>query len=282
MASPHSAGAVALLWSCNPALVGQIDATFQILQNNTDTALAGSCSAPPDGQGNYTFGYGYLNVLKAGEASCGVDLSITKTDNQTNALPGDTSTYTIVVANTSSSEVSGVTVADTFPTTLTEVTWTCTPGSGSSCASSGTGNINDTITLAANGSVTYIASATISPSATGVIQNTATVTPPEEVTDPNMANNTVTDNTLIRSGWSLCGNDNSLVACYQLDEDSGNVYLDGIPNPYNDGITINHPGWVTGVYNKALDFNGANQYGYSPDENSLDLTTSVTLAAWIK
>jgi subtilisin family serine protease len=70
MASPHSAGAVALLWSCNPALVGQIDTTFQLLQNNTDPAPAGSCGAPSDGQGNYTYGYGYLDVLKAGEASC--------------------------------------------------------------------------------------------------------------------------------------------------------------------------------------------------------------------
>ncbi len=71
MASPHTAGAVALLWSCNPSLVGQIDATFQILQNNTDVAPAGSCGAPPDGEGNYTFGYGYLDVLQAGLFACG-------------------------------------------------------------------------------------------------------------------------------------------------------------------------------------------------------------------
>ena len=70
MASPHTAGAVALLWSCNPTLVGQVDATFQLLQNNTDPAPAGDCSAPPDGQGNYTYGYGYLNTLKAGQAGC--------------------------------------------------------------------------------------------------------------------------------------------------------------------------------------------------------------------
>jgi uncharacterized repeat protein (TIGR01451 family) len=71
MASPHSAGAVALLWSCNPDLIGQIDATFQILQNNTDAAPAGTCGAPPDGEGNYTFGYGYLDVLNAGLFACG-------------------------------------------------------------------------------------------------------------------------------------------------------------------------------------------------------------------
>ena len=69
MASPHTAGAVALLWTCDPGLVGQIDQTFQLLQNNTDAPTdAGSCGAPPDNQGNYTYGYGYLDVLKAMQA----------------------------------------------------------------------------------------------------------------------------------------------------------------------------------------------------------------------
>jgi len=70
MASPHTAGAVALLWSCNPSLVGQIDQTFQILQNNTDGAPAGNCGIPPNGKGNFTHGYGYLNVLAAGVSAC--------------------------------------------------------------------------------------------------------------------------------------------------------------------------------------------------------------------
>jgi subtilisin family serine protease len=70
MASPHTAGAVALLWSCNPALIGQIDKTFQLLQNNTDTEPAGTCGKPADGEGNFTYGYGYLDVLKAGEITC--------------------------------------------------------------------------------------------------------------------------------------------------------------------------------------------------------------------
>jgi hypothetical protein len=71
MASPHTAGAVALLWSCNPSLVGAIDVTFQALQNSANTPPAGTCGAPPDGQGNYTYGYGYLDVLNAGVATCG-------------------------------------------------------------------------------------------------------------------------------------------------------------------------------------------------------------------
>jgi subtilisin family serine protease len=71
MASPHTAGAVALVWSCAPSLVGNIDATFQLLQDNAATAPAGNCGVPPDGQGNYTFGYGYLDVLAAGTQVCG-------------------------------------------------------------------------------------------------------------------------------------------------------------------------------------------------------------------
>jgi subtilisin family serine protease len=71
MASPHTAGAVALLWSCNPGLIGQVDETFRILQDYADRpTLAGNCGAPPDGEGNYTYGYGYLNVYAAGMAYC--------------------------------------------------------------------------------------------------------------------------------------------------------------------------------------------------------------------
>lgn len=71
MASPHSAGAVALLWSCNPSLIGQIDQTFEILQDTADTPPPGTCGAPADGEGNYTYGHGYLNVLASGQLWCG-------------------------------------------------------------------------------------------------------------------------------------------------------------------------------------------------------------------
>ena len=70
MASPHSAGAVALLWSCNSSLIGDMEATFELLQDTADTPPAGTCGAPADGEGNYTYGYGYLNVLAAGQQVC--------------------------------------------------------------------------------------------------------------------------------------------------------------------------------------------------------------------
>ncbi len=65
MASPHSAGAVALIWSGCPSYLGQINQTFELLQRNADTPPAGNCGAPSDNEGNNTYGYGYLNVLAA-------------------------------------------------------------------------------------------------------------------------------------------------------------------------------------------------------------------------
>ncbi|MFZ3078524.1 MAG: S8 family serine peptidase, partial [Bellilinea sp.] len=70
MSAPHASGAAALLWSCNPALIGQIDQTFTLLENSAGAAPAGNCSAPASGGGNYTYGYGYLNAFQAGQGVC--------------------------------------------------------------------------------------------------------------------------------------------------------------------------------------------------------------------
>jgi hypothetical protein len=70
MASPHVAGSVALLWSCNPDFIGDTVATAEVLQETADVPPEGNCGAPPDGEGNYTYGYGYLNVLAAGRSIC--------------------------------------------------------------------------------------------------------------------------------------------------------------------------------------------------------------------
>jgi subtilisin family serine protease len=71
MASPHTAGAVALLWSCAPQLRGQIDQTFQILQNAAaDTPGDTACGVSPVSGADYAYGYGYLDVIAAGQVTC--------------------------------------------------------------------------------------------------------------------------------------------------------------------------------------------------------------------
>lgn len=72
MAAPHASGAAALLWSCNPYLVGNIGLTFTLLQGSADAPPVGTCGGPASGAGNYTYGYGYLNVYQAGQIGCGI------------------------------------------------------------------------------------------------------------------------------------------------------------------------------------------------------------------
>ena len=130
------------------------------------------------------------------------NLAITKTDGVTTATPGGSVTYTIVASNAGPSAVTGATVADTFPAALT-CTWTCVGAGGGTCTAAGSGNINNTVNLPVGGSVTYTASCTIAPGATGSLANTATVSAPAGVTDPNLANNTATDTDTLAGSANL-------------------------------------------------------------------------------
>ncbi len=79
IAAPHVTGAVALLWSAFPALIGDIDRTEEILRRSADPVTVGQvCSAMQDqgmpclcgsdsqnGIPNNSFGYGILNVYAA-------------------------------------------------------------------------------------------------------------------------------------------------------------------------------------------------------------------------
>jgi trimeric autotransporter adhesin len=122
------------------------------------------------------------------------DLSITKTDGVTSVAAGGSTTYTITASNAGPTGVTGATVADTFPADLT-CTWTCAGAGGGTCTASGAGNINDSVNLPSGGSVTYSASCSIAPTATGMLTNTATVT--SSTTDPTPGNNSATDTNTI-------------------------------------------------------------------------------------
>jgi len=122
------------------------------------------------------------------------DLKVTVTDGKTAAVPGTKDTYTIVVTNVGPSNIAGAVINDSFPSTFTGVTFTATQSGGASgFTPSGSGNINDTVTMPAGSKITYKAHGRISASATGSISDTATVTAPSGVIDPNLANNSATD-----------------------------------------------------------------------------------------
>jgi len=122
------------------------------------------------------------------------DLSITKTDGVTTAVPGMTVTYTIVAANAGPATATAASVADTFPATCASVSWTCVPtGAGASCtAGPVAGNIADGATLPAGTSATYTAVCTLTDNATGSLSNTATIGG-GAVSDTTPGNNSATD-----------------------------------------------------------------------------------------
>ncbi len=119
--------------------------------------------------------------------SAQADLSISNSDGTTTAAPGSSTTYTVVVSNPGPSTATGATVSDTLPAAISSDTWTGTNGT------SGTGPIHASVTVPAGGTVSYTIVAAINAAATGSLANTATVTAPAGLTDPNTANNSATD-----------------------------------------------------------------------------------------
>lgn len=76
MAAPHVAGAVALLWSAMPALVGDVDITEQVLLKSSTPISVSDCSGVVQSP-NPVYGYGSLNILAAVEmANAPVTLTV--------------------------------------------------------------------------------------------------------------------------------------------------------------------------------------------------------------
>ncbi len=164
------------------------------------------------------------------------DLSITKTDGVASVTPGGSTTYTITASNAGPDAVSGATVADTFPASLTGVTWTCVGAGGGTCTAAGSGNINDTsVNLPVGGSVTYTATASVSVTASGSIANTATVS--SSTTDPTPGNNSATDTDTVGAGSQGC----TLTA-------GGASYVIPTTSHYDATQTVNWTGVGTGDY----------------------------------
>jgi uncharacterized repeat protein (TIGR01451 family) len=119
---------------------------------------------------------------------------VTVNDGKTAVVAGRINTYTVVVTNLGPSNVSGAVINDIFPSTFTGITYTANQSGGASgFRTTGGGDIHDTVAMPAGSKITYKATGMISASATGSIADTASVSAPSGVTDPNLANNSATD-----------------------------------------------------------------------------------------
>jgi uncharacterized repeat protein (TIGR01451 family) len=126
----------------------------------------------------------------------GADLTVTVTDKQTSAVPGEALTYIVTVANAGPGAAAGAAVTDLFPVGLSCI-WTCTAAGGATCtAGPVAGDIEDTVDLPAGAVAGYAALCAIDPGRTGTLANAATVAP-GVAADPVPANNSATDFTLL-------------------------------------------------------------------------------------
>jgi uncharacterized repeat protein (TIGR01451 family) len=125
----------------------------------------------------------------------GAELSVTKADSPTSVTAGTNLTYTITVANGGPEVAQSVSLSDTLPANTTFVSVTQTSGPAFTCAGGATVTCS-IATLAAGASATFDVVVTVSPSATGTISNTATVTSP---TDTTPANNSDTETTSVNT-----------------------------------------------------------------------------------
>jgi uncharacterized repeat protein (TIGR01451 family) len=125
------------------------------------------------------------------------DLALDKSDGGVEARWGQPFTYTVVVSNAGPQAVSGATVTDALPPSLTGATWACAASAGSTCPAGGAGDLAAPVSLLAGGSAAFTVTGTVTPG-TLTLVNTATATPPSGVFDPNAANNADTVTTTAR------------------------------------------------------------------------------------
>jgi uncharacterized repeat protein (TIGR01451 family) len=139
------------------------------------------------------FGDGAVYVF---ERSCGAaaDLTITKSDGQSTATPGSAIEYTVTVTNLGPDDVVGAAVTDILPDDLVDCSWTCATAGGGSCTEGPvSGSIDELADLPSGAEATYTIQCTVDPGAVGSLANTATVTPPAGLSDPDLLNNSDAD-----------------------------------------------------------------------------------------
>ena len=114
------------------------------------------------------------------------DISVVKTASPNPVTPGEVLTYTLVVSNAGPNDAENVVLTDNIPPSIIGPEFSV---DGGATFNLWTGSLS-LGTLPAGTSRTILIRGTVSPSATGVIANTATVT--SSTSDPNPGNNTST------------------------------------------------------------------------------------------
>lgn len=159
-----------------------------------------------------------------------VDLAVTKTDGQTEAVPGTNVTYTIVVTNNGPSTATGVVINDLLPGDISFVSDTL--GQGTYNSTTGVATVG---TIAPGGLVTLTLTGTIDAAETGMISNTATVSSNGTETDTSNNMATDTDTLTPQADLSVSKTDNT------------STVFRGSPDTYTITVTNHGPSTITSL-----------------------------------
>ena len=136
-----------------------------------------------------------------------VDLAVTLENGVTAVVPGEEVTYSLVVSNGASGTIApaSAVVRNVVPSTLQGVQWTCVAENGADCGpgTTGSGPLDERVTLPEGGTLTYSIRGVVDPSATGNLVGEATVVPGAPHTDPNPDNDIARDIDPLRSEADL-------------------------------------------------------------------------------
>lgn len=117
------------------------------------------------------------------------DVSVQVEADRAVYAPGGPLNYTITIANAGPAASTNTSVVDIFPAGYTATSWICVATGGASCASTGSGNITQSVILPSGGLVAYAVTGTVAAGTTGSLTNTAAVVVGAPSTDPAAANN---------------------------------------------------------------------------------------------
>ena len=192
-----------------------------------DTTLAYSVtyngsSTPPTAVGTYTVVAMVTDPNYTGSstatltitAASAPDVAVSISNGRSYVQYGKQLVYTIVVTNNGTADASSVTISAPLPLTQTLInaTWTCVAFPGATCASHGSGDLNDTATIAKGAVLIYTLAATVNDDqslTTDQVAMTATATVNGTPADSNPANNTattpVTQIVIFRDGFEAGG-----------------------------------------------------------------------------
>jgi hypothetical protein len=123
-----------------------------------------------------------------------VDLATSIDDFNTYARGGHSLLdYVIVVQNQGAADAHAAKVSYMLPSNFVGAAWTCEPAGAATCTATGTGDIDDTVDIPANGSVLYHLSGTVLPLPEFPLVQTVNVSAAASQTDSDTNNNSATD-----------------------------------------------------------------------------------------